>query len=85
MDLAVLQELLRESVVLRRTPPGGATGPGTRGPVGGSRRRFAELDKSTIGKLLTSRASRDPSLHVVVRSTPPPACSDALYDPEIDG
>jgi hypothetical protein len=45
----------------------------------------AELDKSTIGKLLASRASRDPSLHVVVRNTPPPTCTDALYDPEIDG
>jgi len=45
----------------------------------------AELDKSTLGKLLASRASRDPSLHVVVRSTPPPVCTDALYDPELDG
>ena len=45
----------------------------------------AELDKSTVGKLLASRASRDPGLHVVVRSTPPPACSDALYDAELDG
>jgi hypothetical protein len=45
----------------------------------------AELDKSTIGKLLASRASRDPSLHVVVRSTPDPVCSDALYDAELDG
>jgi hypothetical protein len=45
----------------------------------------AELDKSTIGKLLASRASRDPSLHVVVRSTPAPICSDALYDAELDG
>jgi hypothetical protein len=45
----------------------------------------AELDKSTIGKLLASRASRDPSLHVVVRNTPPPVCSDALYDAELDG
>ncbi len=45
----------------------------------------AELDKSTIGKLLASRASRDPGLHVIVRSTPTPTCTDALYDPEIDG
>ncbi len=45
----------------------------------------AELDKSTVGKLLASRASRDPSLHVVVSNTPPPVCSDALYDPELDG
>jgi hypothetical protein len=45
----------------------------------------AELDKSTIGKLLASRASRDPSLHVVVRRTPPPVSSDALYDAELDG
>jgi hypothetical protein len=45
----------------------------------------AELDKSTIGKLLASRASRDPGLHVVVPSNHPPACTDALYDPELDG
>ena len=45
----------------------------------------AELDKSTLGKLLTSRASRDPSLHVVVRSAHPPVCTDALYDAELDG
>ena len=45
----------------------------------------AELDKSTVGKLLASRASRDPSLHVVVSSHRPPASTDALYDPELDG
>jgi len=45
----------------------------------------AELDKSTLGKLLTSRASRDPSRHVIVSRTPTPVCSDALYDPELDG
>jgi hypothetical protein len=45
----------------------------------------AELDKSTVGKLLASRASRDPGLHVVVSRNEPPVCSDALYDPELDG
>ena len=45
----------------------------------------AELDKSTVGKLLASRASRDPSVHAVVGGSKSPDRSDTLYDPEIDG
>ncbi len=45
----------------------------------------AELDKSTFGKLLASRAGRDPGLHVVVRRSPPEVRSDSLYDDELDG
>ena len=46
---------------------------------------IAELDKSTCGKLLASRMRREPGLHVVVRPEAPPPCTDALYDPELDG
>jgi hypothetical protein len=47
---------------------------------------IAEVDKSTCGKLLASRMRREPGLRVVVASRePPPACSDAFYDPELDG
>jgi hypothetical protein len=45
----------------------------------------AELDKSTCGKLLASRLRRQPGLHVVVRPETPRNCTDALYDPELDG
>ena len=45
----------------------------------------AELDKSTCGKLLASRLRRQPSLHVVVNHETPKVCTDALYDPELDG
>jgi hypothetical protein len=49
---------------------------------------IAEVDKSTIGKLLASRMRREPGLHVVVRgrdSSPEPFRQDALYDAELDG
>jgi hypothetical protein len=49
---------------------------------------IAEVDKSTVGKLLASRMRREPGLHVVVRgrtAEPHPASSDCLYDPELDG
>jgi hypothetical protein len=49
---------------------------------------IAEVDKSTIGKLLASRMRREPGLHVVVRgpdSAPEPFRQDALYDAELDG
>ncbi len=49
---------------------------------------IAEVDKSTVGKLLASRMGREPGLHVVVRGRTPdldPLRADALYDPEIDG
>jgi hypothetical protein len=45
----------------------------------------AELDKSTCGKLLASRLRREPGLHVVIRHETPRICTDALYDPELDG
>lgn len=45
----------------------------------------AELDKSTIGKLLASRLRREPSLHVVIGPATPKAITDPLYDPELDG
>jgi hypothetical protein len=49
---------------------------------------IAEVDKSTMGKLLASRMRREPGLHVVVRgrdATSEPIRSDALYDAELDG
>ena len=49
---------------------------------------IAEIDKTTVGKLLASRMRRTPGLHVVVRGDSAeshPASSDALYDPELDG
>jgi hypothetical protein len=49
---------------------------------------IAEVDKSTIGKLLASRMSREPGLHVVVRgrdAAPEPFRLDTLYDAELDG
>jgi len=46
---------------------------------------IAEIDKSTCGKLLASRLRRQPGLHVVVHSPGPKPCTDALYDPELDG
>ena len=49
---------------------------------------IAEIDKSTVGKLLASRMRRDPGLQVVVRGRTAeshPASSDGLYDPELDG
>jgi hypothetical protein len=45
----------------------------------------AELDKSTFGKLLASRLRREPGLDVVKSTERPEVCSDALYDPELDG
>jgi hypothetical protein len=45
----------------------------------------AELDKSTFGELLARRLRRQPELHVVVRHETPKVCTDALYDPELDG
>ncbi len=49
---------------------------------------IAEVDKSTMGKLLASRMRREPGLHVVVRGNAQPLepiRQDSLYDAELDG
>lgn len=48
---------------------------------------IAEIDKSTVGKLLASRLQREPGLRALRYGTtePNPASFDSLYDPELDG